>query len=126
MPQTARLMGVRDPYDAEDNIRGGAGYLRQLLDRYDGRQELALAAYNAGPGAVEKFGQQVPPYQETREYVKRVGSAAGSAAGAASHTAQGAPATRIIYKIVDIVDGRPVARYSTERPSAGLYEILAQ
>lgn len=71
MPATASLLNVRNPYDADDNLRGGTVYLRSLIDRFAGRLELAVAAYNAGPGAVEKHGG-IPPYQETREYVRRV------------------------------------------------------
>jgi soluble lytic murein transglycosylase-like protein len=71
MPATASLLNVRHPYDADDNLRGGTAYLRSLLDRFAGSLELAVAAYNAGPGAVERHGG-VPPYQETREYVRRV------------------------------------------------------
>ncbi len=67
MPQTARALGV-DPYEPEQNIRGGAAYLRQQLDRFDGDLERALAAYNAGPAQVERHGG-VPPFRETRAYV---------------------------------------------------------
>ena len=70
-PDTASLFNVRDPYDAEENVRAGTRYLRQLLDRFAGRVELALAGYNAGPGAVEKH-RGIPPYAETRDYVKQV------------------------------------------------------
>jgi soluble lytic murein transglycosylase-like protein len=71
MPETASLLNVRHPYDPDENLRGGTAYLRALIDRFAGRLELAVAAYNAGPGAVEKH-RGVPPYQETREYVNRV------------------------------------------------------
>ena len=71
MPSTASSMGVKNAYDAEQNIAGGTKYLKGLMDRYDGNMELALAAYNAGPGAVNKYGG-VPPYKETQNYVKNV------------------------------------------------------
>ncbi len=72
MPQTARRLGVNDPWDPEQNIRGGAAYLRWLLDRYDGDLELAVAAYNAGENAVDRYGRAIPPYKETITYVKKV------------------------------------------------------
>ena len=71
MPGTARSLSVQDPFDPAQNIRGGTAYLRSMLDRFDARLEWALAAYNAGPGAVEKH-HGVPPYDETRAYVRRV------------------------------------------------------
>ena len=71
MPDTASLFNVRNAFDPEENVRAGTRYLRQLLDRFAGRIELALAGYNAGPGAVEKH-KGMPPYPETRDYVKQV------------------------------------------------------
>ncbi len=71
MPGTARGLGVNDVFDANQNIEGGAKYLKGLLDRFDGDKKLALAAYNAGPNAVKKYGG-IPPYRETQAYVKRV------------------------------------------------------
>ena len=72
MPATAQELGVADPFDIEQNIDGGARYLRQMLDNYGGDVKVALAAYNAGPGAVERYGGRIPPYQETEQYVARV------------------------------------------------------
>jgi soluble lytic murein transglycosylase-like protein len=71
MPETAASLGVRDAYDPAQNVAGGTRYLRGLLDRFHGDKRLAVAAYNAGPGAVEKYGD-VPPYAETRNYVENV------------------------------------------------------
>lgn len=71
MPSTARNLGVRNAFDITQNINGGCKYLKGLLEQFDGNLELAVAAYNAGPGAVEKYGR-VPPYKETQNYVKRV------------------------------------------------------
>jgi hypothetical protein len=70
MPSTARELGVRDVWDPAENIRGGTVYLKRMLDRF-GSLELALAGYNAGPSAVEKYGR-VPPYEETTHYVDKV------------------------------------------------------
>ncbi len=71
MPETAIEVGVRDVFHPQDNLDGGVSYLRGLLDRYSGDVHLALAAYNAGPGAVDSHGG-VPPYAETKEYLRRV------------------------------------------------------
>jgi soluble lytic murein transglycosylase-like protein len=71
MPATAAGLGVTNPLDPAQAIEGGARYLKQQLDRFGGDASKALAAYNAGPGAVERFGG-VPPYQETQNYVRRV------------------------------------------------------
>jgi soluble lytic murein transglycosylase-like protein len=71
MPELAAEMGVSDPFDPRQNIMAGARYLRQLLDAHRGNVRLTLASYNAGPGNVEKY-KGVPPFRETREYVKRI------------------------------------------------------
>jgi soluble lytic murein transglycosylase-like protein len=74
MPGTARRLGVTDIYDPRQNIEGGVKYMRMLLDMFGGDVNLALAGYNAGEGAVMKYGNQIPPYSETREYVRRISS----------------------------------------------------
>lgn len=71
MPATAQGLGVTNAYDAEQNIAGGTKYLKGLMDRFDNNKELALAAYNAGPNAVKKYGG-IPPYKETQNYVKNI------------------------------------------------------
>jgi soluble lytic murein transglycosylase-like protein len=72
MPATAKRFGVRDIWDPEQNIEGGVAYLRFLQDLFAGDIRLALAAYNAGEGAVAKYGNRIPPYRETQTYVRRV------------------------------------------------------
>jgi soluble lytic murein transglycosylase-like protein len=72
MPGTGARFGVRKPFDPAENIMGGTRYLKLLLDSFDGRVDLVLASYNAGEGAVMKYGGRVPPYRETRDYVRRI------------------------------------------------------
>lgn len=72
MPDTAKRFGVKNIYNPEQNIKGGVKYMRWLLNRFDGDVRLALAGYNAGEGAVKKYGNQIPPYRETRDYVARI------------------------------------------------------
>lgn len=77
MPGTARRLGVRRPYDPAENIMGGTRYLKELMTMFNGRVDLVLASYNAGEGAVMKYGRNVPPYRETRDYVKKIGKRYG-------------------------------------------------
>jgi Transglycosylase SLT domain/Domain of unknown function (DUF4124) len=104
MPATAVAYGVSNAFDPVENIRAGVAYLRGLLDRYSQNEELALAAYNAGPTAVEKY-KAVPPYRETRDYVSKITKQAGSR-----------PAPLKVYKVVEYKDGREIVRYTNTPP----------
>jgi hypothetical protein len=111
MPATILRFGVANPYNPVENVRAGVAYLRQLLNRYDNNEQLALAAYNAGPGAVDRYGESVPPYRETQNYVSRINRIAGArTAGAASQ-----PRTQI-YTLLKIIDGREVVVYTDKKP----------
>jgi soluble lytic murein transglycosylase-like protein len=71
MPENIKTLQIKDPFDPWENIMGGSRYLKALLERFDGKLSLALAAYNAGPNVVERY-QRIPPYQETKDFVKKV------------------------------------------------------
>ena len=78
IPETAQRFGIKNPYDPQQNIHGGTRYLSWLLNRFDGDVKLALAGYNAGENAVKRFGNKVPPYKETMQYVNKITAAYGS------------------------------------------------
>jgi soluble lytic murein transglycosylase-like protein len=116
MPATAKQYGVTNAFNPAENVRAGVAYLRGLLDRYQNNEELALAAYNAGPGAVDKHGQTVPPYRETQSYVARINKMA--ARPAEMHVAS-------LYKVTETTaDGRPVPRYTNNKPTTGSFEVV--
>jgi soluble lytic murein transglycosylase-like protein len=109
MPGTARDLGVVNPFDPDDNIRGGTKYLRSMLDRFDGNVEFALAAYNAGPGAVERF-DGIPPYRETRNYVAKLSN---MIKGVKTITR----GSMTIYEVTEVTpDGREIKRFSDKKP----------
>ena len=116
MPSTARELGVRNAYDPVQNIRGGTEYLRQLLDKFGGDEALALAAYNAGAGAVSRHSDAVPPFRETREYVEKI------RARSSLYTGGAAP----IYKWTEVVDGVEVPRYSNTKPKTSNYVVVTR
>ncbi len=105
IPQTAKELGVKYPFNIEQNIEGGARYLRQMLDSFNGDEELALAAYNAGIGRVKEYGG-VPPFPETQNYLKKVSSYKQEFGGSAinspsSSNNSNADITKILYDYVD-------------------------
>jgi soluble lytic murein transglycosylase-like protein len=114
MPATAAEYGVTDAFNPADNVRAGVKYLKRLLTSYEGNVELALAAYNAGPGAVKKYGGKVPPYRETQNYVARIQNSTGPSA---TGTTGSLSSRRPIYRSVQVIDGRAIVRY-TATPSA--------
>jgi soluble lytic murein transglycosylase-like protein len=116
MPATAAQYNVTNAYDPAQNIRAGVAYLKSLMTRFNDNVSLALAAYNAGPGAVEKYGNTIPPYKETRNYVARITNNTGTA-----------PAVRLgsqLYQVVTVVDGhKSVKYYDKPRPGATLVSL---
>jgi hypothetical protein len=109
MPATARRFGVTSIYDPKQNIDAGIRYMRWLLDTFNGDVVLALAGYNAGEGAVMKYGWNVPPYRETQEYVRRITSRYSSITdGRFVHTARpvGSQSAKLVQK-----EARPLAVY---------------
>jgi soluble lytic murein transglycosylase-like protein len=108
MPETAAELGVDDAYNPVQNVRAGVSYLKGLLVKFAHNVELALAAYNAGAGAVRKYGNVVPPYRETKDYVARITKTVNA-------TTPPKPVTKI-YKTIEIVDGRPVVKLTTVAP----------
>lgn len=114
MPGTADRFGVRNIFDPAENVRGGVRYLRHLLDRYNGDPALTLAAYNAGEGAVERYGD-VPPYRETVDFVSKVRRMYGSAVDSVSSAQQDDAVVDLARpRIIRRVDASGVVCYETE------------
>jgi hypothetical protein len=128
MPATARRFGVTSIYDPRQNIDAGVRYMRWLLDTFNGDVVLALAGYNAGEGAVMKYGNSVPPYRETQEYVRRITSRYSAISdGRYIHTARpiGSQSARLVQR-----EARPLAVYEpgvlTVRTADGKMMLMNQ
>lgn len=119
MPKTAADLGVDNPWDPVQNIRGGVAYLGSLIREF-GDEVLALAAYNAGPGAVNRYGQQVPPYRETQDYVRKI-TRRSDALPVSPRAGSG---RAVIYKVLEMVDGVPQWRLTDTRPTSGEYQVI--
>jgi soluble lytic murein transglycosylase-like protein len=118
MPATAKQYGVKNVFNPAENVRAGVAYLRELLDRYRNNEELALAAYNAGPGAVDKHGQSVPPYRETQSYVAQINKMAARPIEMRGTS---------IYRVTETSpDGRPIVRYTDKKPATGMYDVIGR
>lgn len=122
MPYTAKSYGVDDPFDAEQNINGGAKLLAELLEKYDGNVSLSVAAYNAGSGAVDKYGG-VPPYDQTVRYVEKINDALGGALDNDSWKIEGSKPTYMggaaITKSSNTGSNTPQSIYSQSKSSTG-------
>ncbi|WP_246240649.1 lytic transglycosylase domain-containing protein [Anaerocolumna sedimenticola] len=127
MPATAASLGVTDSFDAEQNIMGGAKYISQLLDKYDGNASLALAAYNAGSNNVAKYGG-IPPFEETQNYVKKVLKFANQGVdtnNAVVTTNSLAPGNSVTFSSIDIaqIKNNIINRDETEESTSAADEL---
>jgi hypothetical protein len=132
MPGTAALMGVKDPFDPEQNIAGGVGYLRRCLDRFGHNLPLAVAAYNAGPEAVARYAT-IPPYQETQLFVNNVLGSYGAQGGlpALNSPAAGARAAAGVQKVAQVLEPKQVRGVKQDQPTprrhkAKIIEVRSQ
>ncbi len=129
MPGTAIRYGVSNIFDPRQNIEGGARYLRFLLDRFAGDVNLALAGYNAGEGAVEKYGWRIPPYAETQEYVRRI-SRRYSLLQDPNAAVYARPVSRTQLSLLQTKEPTPLAIYersvSTVRLPDGKLQLMSQ
>ncbi|AMY11159.1 Soluble lytic murein transglycosylase precursor [Luteitalea pratensis] len=116
MPATAADLGVDNPWDPVQNINGGVAYLGSLIREF-GDEVLALAAYNAGPGAVNRYGQRVPPYRETQDYVQKIARKTDTMPVARGRRT-------VIYKVLEEVDGQTQWRLTDTKPTSGHYEVI--
>ncbi|HBY71072.1 MAG TPA: lytic transglycosylase domain-containing protein [Lachnospiraceae bacterium] len=130
MPATAASLGVKNAFDPEQNIMGGAKFIAQLLDKYDGNTKLALAAYNAGMGNVAKYGG-VPPFKETQNYVVKVMEYMGQNLGAGSVSTAGKQAAPVILPAATSVYNRyytitPISQMIKEDTQTTLSSIFSE
>lgn len=119
MPATAKRFGARSRFNTTQNIEAGTRYLRYLLDRYNNNMRLAVAAYNAGEGNVDKYGKRIPPFRETQKYIKQVMNAFGKLNGGVRHRNQ--------YKVAQAsVSSQKTVRISPRRVSGKSCQTMSK